>query len=1105
MTLNNSTVTAGHYAVRLVGDDVTANISNGCVLKGYAALYLLTTDSTINIDNSTLTGRTFWGPVSNTFGTIAFYAGESNNTTVNITNSIITNEWVGDATSYEALILSAGSADFNKVYLDEATQLINTNPNYAPSSILTRGLDFKWYINNVPQGDPERYNIYVDGAVGNDENSGLLGSPKKTIQAAIDATDAGDTIKVAAGTYPEAIELNKPNITVRSIDGAEVTLIDVPAGVLTTGVLIYKNLGDVTFDGFTVQNFTECGIVQSYTQHEGTAAHIQNNRIIPADDYLRNGIQVAGDGSTVISNYVLGARLTADWGGTGIHVVDSSNVTVADNRVIGQSGFGLDIGIAVNSELPCEHIVITGNTIQNVDEAFNMAGYSGGLVNEVAIHNNRISEFVVGVAKSEMQGEGTVTVSNISVTHNWWAADDGPQEGSIMDGVPYSPWFVDAAMTQLVYTDNAIQDDQTIEPDQIVTVSSEFTVGTVEAPVTLTVDGGTLNVGSLNLTEGSVVVVNDGELVLGDGDDAQTIAGTFMIYNSFGSIYIEEDTTFSGGTLALISDIHVAADVTLTVSGALTFDGCEVNSQVPGERFNIAVTESGTFTMVRTELTDATITLSGNKAELRDNWMTDVTVKMTVDATGNRILHNVFLHNVVLVDASSDTVTTLDGWGNPITLAETKNDLSLNLADADANGDIFIQPGEGVAVTMDLNSLDVPVSGLDALMGYNTRFLGDTGTVSVTGADAPWTYDIYEGIGINDLGSEAAVYGLIDKSIGVDLTAPLDGTMDDATTLALDFTSTDEEGVTKVFFRVGTEGDVPADTRLTSAPGGLATYVSPFTMNSGYITVDGTAPLSTLFLGIEEQGETVVNVFDPEVVTEQGTVVIRMGVTDELSGLDAANAVLTITNQVSGTVLASSMMSTHTAGEMVTTSDWQVVIGPSVENGIYDVTAVVADRSGNTVTNIATLEINKTTLGIEVELVSAVTGAFDRDVLIVMTDVGGTVIDSFVDTVSFSSQTGTVSLTQVPEGVAAVSADTDWTLRTKQDVTYDVNGQGSVELPLFGGDLNNDNLVDMLDFTRLRYFWMQATTEADVDGDGAVNSVDYSILRSNWYLSGSEQ
>jgi len=153
----------------------------------------------------------------------------------------------------------------------------------------------------------------------------------------------------------------------------------------------------------------------------------------------------------------------------------------------------------------------------------------------------------------------------------------------------------------------------------------------------------------------------------------------------------------------------------------------------------------------------------------------------------------------------------------------------------------------------------------------------------------------------------------------------------------------------------------------------------------------------------------------------------------------------------------------------------------------------------------ATLEVNKTTLGIEVELVGAVTDAFDRDVLIVMTDAGGAVIDSFVDTVSFLSQTGTVSLTQVPDGVAAVSADTDWTLRTKQDVIYDGNGQGTVALPLFGGDLNHDNLVDMLDFTRLRYFWMQPTTEADIDGDGAVNSVDYGILRSNWYLSGNEQ
>lgn len=43
---------------------------------------------------------------------------------------------------------------------------------------------------------------YVNGLIGSDSNSGRSsGSPKKTIQAAIDAASGGDMINVEAGTY----------------------------------------------------------------------------------------------------------------------------------------------------------------------------------------------------------------------------------------------------------------------------------------------------------------------------------------------------------------------------------------------------------------------------------------------------------------------------------------------------------------------------------------------------------------------------------------------------------------------------------------------------------------------------------------------------------------------------------------------------------------------------------------------------------------------------------------------------------------------------------------------------------------------------------------
>ncbi len=53
---------------------------------------------------------------------------------------------------------------------------------------------------------------YVDVALGNDANSGTgpgAGNALQTIQAAVNQVNAGGTVHVAAGTYPESVAVNK--------------------------------------------------------------------------------------------------------------------------------------------------------------------------------------------------------------------------------------------------------------------------------------------------------------------------------------------------------------------------------------------------------------------------------------------------------------------------------------------------------------------------------------------------------------------------------------------------------------------------------------------------------------------------------------------------------------------------------------------------------------------------------------------------------------------------------------------------------------------------------------------------------------------------------
>ncbi len=220
-----------------------------------------------------------------------------------------------------------------------------------------------------------------------------------TIQGAIDAAADGNFIEVGPGTYDEAITINKPNLTIRSTAVAASTIIDVPDGTLTTGVKILgTDLGVVTFDGFTVKDFTEQGIVQGMGSASGTTVHIFNNVVIPAGTYLRNGIQVSGNGSTVIGNTVSNAPLTADWGGTGIHVVNASNVIVRGNTVSGNG----DVAIAVDNynAAVVENVTIENNIVSGSDVAVGIQGgpdTSGKLVQNLTIVGNDFGASLEGI------------------------------------------------------------------------------------------------------------------------------------------------------------------------------------------------------------------------------------------------------------------------------------------------------------------------------------------------------------------------------------------------------------------------------------------------------------------------------------------------------------------------------------------------------------------------------------------------------------------------------------------------------------------------------------------------------------------------------------
>jgi len=245
-------------------------------------------------------------------------------------------------------------------------------------------------------------------------------SSHTTIQGAIDAATTLDGYKISVppGTYTEAVSINKPNLTLQSTGGKDVTIIDNPnVGSETPGIGVVANMGIVTVDGFTVNNFRN-GIIQGMASGVGTTFIVKNNKVIPENNsttpYLRNGIQVSGANSQVLNNYVVGAPLTSTWASSGIGVVNATGVLVKGNTVNTASA---DIGISVlnwSADL-VENITIEENHVMGAKNSVRISGQNQEkAVKGVTIKDNTLTNSPTSSGINVQ----TVSLENLTVTGN---------------------------------------------------------------------------------------------------------------------------------------------------------------------------------------------------------------------------------------------------------------------------------------------------------------------------------------------------------------------------------------------------------------------------------------------------------------------------------------------------------------------------------------------------------------------------------------------------------------------------------------------------------------------------------------------------------------
>jgi hypothetical protein len=301
---------------------------------------------------------------------------------------------------------------------------------------------------------------------GSDSNEGTLASPFLTIQHAVGAASAGDTIHVAAGTYVHVgqIIIDK-DLTITGANKAT-TIIKRSSGF--TGSYFFRvnagefNLSNVTLDGDgnlyggvrygdpgtgTIDNNIIKNIVSSGYMGFGVVAYA--NDVIVSNNIFTNigrvGVWVGGENALITGNTYTG-KGAIDCLDYGIEVGMGGVATITDNTITNCLGVASSDGSTSAAILvttyygPGTTATITGNTLTGNTGGIGV-GYDESDTSTVVAHYNNIN------GNTDYGIDTTAPV--VDALYNWWGDETGPshdlnlggQGDAVSDNVDFSPWL----------------------------------------------------------------------------------------------------------------------------------------------------------------------------------------------------------------------------------------------------------------------------------------------------------------------------------------------------------------------------------------------------------------------------------------------------------------------------------------------------------------------------------------------------------------------------------------------------------------------------------------------------------------------------------------
>ena len=240
-----------------------------------------------------------------------------------------------------------------------------------------------------------------------------------TIQAAVDASQPGDTVKVPAGTYHENVVVTRNGIT---IDGSPGAVLDGAGLSGDTGIHAAPLSPAAVIKGFRlrgmkIQNYAENGVlIENGRDFVVTGGTYLGNReygifALHSADGRIEGNSVSGSDDTAIyigqSREITVRNNTAEQSTVGIEVENSLHVTVSSNRCAGNA-----TGILVDLLPGLDETVTKDVTVRN-----NLL-LDNNRPNPVTDPSDILSLLPSGVGLLNVGGDGLTAAGNVVTGNN---------------------------------------------------------------------------------------------------------------------------------------------------------------------------------------------------------------------------------------------------------------------------------------------------------------------------------------------------------------------------------------------------------------------------------------------------------------------------------------------------------------------------------------------------------------------------------------------------------------------------------------------------------------------------------------------------------------